>query len=129
GSAAPAAPEGPASAPAMPPRPWQDGIGPAFISLFLLIAFFDQLAPHTLARGGLGPSVAGAAAGGGLAFALLYYAPAMWGLRSRRGLVEIAGRTFGRDGARWVPGVTLALVQAAWFAVAIGYAAGLSLKA
>ncbi len=113
----------------MPLRSWQNGIGPAYIGLFLLIVFFDRLGPYTLAVGGLAPSLAGAAVGGLLAFIMLFYAPAMWGLHTRGDLVTVAGRTFGAEGARWIPGVTLGLVQVLWFAVAIFYAADLSLKA
>ena len=46
------------------PLPWTKGIGPRYIALFLVIVYYDQLAPRTLAVGGLGPAVMGATVGG-----------------------------------------------------------------
>lgn len=117
------------SADAPPLRRWQDGVAPAFISFFLSILFFDQLAPSTLAEGGFWASMAGAAVGGGLAFALLYYAPAMWCFRTRRDLLGVAALTFGTAGSRWIPGFVIGITQVVVFAVAIAYAAKLNLEA
>lgn len=103
-------------------------MGPRYVSLFLSIVFYDQLAPSTLARGGLLPSVAGAAAGGVLAYLLLFLGPAWWGLRTRRTLTELGTRTFGTAGSRLVLGGLVGLIQVGWFAVAVSYAAMLTLR-
>jgi cytosine permease len=117
-------PESPAPSPTAPEpvrKPWEWGIGPHYIGLFLWVAFVDQLGVRTLPVGGLAPPVLGAAIAGALGFLLLYYAPAMWGLRSRRPLAGAAAATFGASGAPWVPGLLMGLVQVAWFAVALHY--------
>ncbi len=119
------------SQPSEPPDalPWTKGIGPRYIALFLVIVYYDQLAPRTLAVGGLGPAVMGATVGGALSLLLLFYAPAMQGLRARKGLLGIAESTFGRKGAIVLPGVLLAVGQVLWFAVSLYYAVDLALRA
>lgn len=100
---------------------WTRGIAPTYISLFLWIAFFDGLAVRTLPVGGLAASVFGAALGGLLCVALLFHAPAMWGLRTRGPMSVVATRTFGLSGARWVPGLPAALVMVMIFALGLHY--------
>lgn len=114
---------------ALEPIPWTKGIGPRYIALFLVIVYYDQLAPRTLAVGGLGPAVMGATVGGALSLLLLFYAPAMQGLRARKGLVGIAESTFGRKGSVVIPGIVLAAGQVLWFAVSLYYAVDLALRA
>lgn len=106
-------------------RDWQSGIATYAIGLFLWIVFLDQLAVRTLPIGGLGWSFAGAAAGGLIAYLLLYYGPAMLGLKTRRPLIVVASGTFGVAGAAWVPGLLMAGAQVAWFAVGTWYATDL----
>lgn len=118
------------SADALPPEPlpWTRGIGPRFIALFLVIVYYDQLAPRTLAVGGLAPAVLGATIGGVLALLLLFYAPAMQGLRARKGLLGISESTFGQNGAKVVPGIVLVVGQVFWFAVCLHYAIDIAFR-
>jgi cytosine permease len=109
-------------------KPWQWGIAPHYIGLFLWIVFFDQLARRTLTVGGLAMAVSGAAAAGLLGYLLLFYAPAMLGLKSGRPLAVVASSTFGASGSVWLPGFLLGLGQVAWFAVATSYATDFCLR-
>ncbi|MDR3634579.1 MAG: purine-cytosine permease-like transporter [Isosphaeraceae bacterium] len=109
-------------------KSWQATFAPQFIPLFLWVVFYDQLPVKTLAIGGLGPSVAGLAAGGVLCFLLLYYAPAMWGFRTGQPLVVVSQSTFGTVGASWLTGVVFGLAQVVWFAVGVYFATELILK-
>ena len=113
------APESPAT---ITPKPWQAGVAPQYITLFLWVAFYDRLAAGTVNVGGLACSALGAAAGGLLCYMLLYYVPAMWGLEARRPLQGVAEATFGRAGARWLPGALMGLAQVGWLAVGTFYA-------
>ncbi|MBX6313179.1 MAG: purine-cytosine permease-like transporter [Isosphaeraceae bacterium] len=115
-------------APPWEPKPWQNGVAASYIALFLLIVYYDRLAPQTLAVGGLAPSLLGAAVAGLLCYLLLYYTPAMWGMRTRRPLHVVAASTFGARGATWVPGVLMGLAQIIWFAVALWYPADTGIK-
>ncbi len=108
--------------PTHPRKPWQAGLAPQFITLFLWVAFYDRLAPSTLAVGGLAWSSLGALAGALGGYLLFYLVPATWGLGSRRGLIGVAAATFGRSGARWLPGGLLGLAQVGWFAAGNYYA-------
>src|SRR3954447_11873666 len=98
-------------------KPWHTGTAPKYISLFLWVAFFDQLGRRTLAIGGLRPSVLGAAAAGLLCYVLLYYVPAMWGFRSGKPLTTLGTSTFGVTGSIWITDVLMGLAQVVWFAV------------
>src|SRR5205823_13086597 len=109
-------------------KPWQSGLAPNFIGLFLWIAFYDQLAAPSLKVGGLVPSLLGAIVAGLLGYLLLFYVPAMWGLETGRPLVGVAASTFGEAGATWIPGLLLGVAQVVWFAVAIHYATDFTLK-
>lgn len=109
-------------------RPWQYGIAPHYIGLFLWVVFFDHLARRTLTVGGLPAAVSGAAAAGLLGYLLLFYAPAMLGLKSGRPLAVVASSTFGASGSAWLPGVLLGIGQVVWFAVATAYATDFILR-
>lgn len=128
------APNPPASGPdpsALPlpePLSWTKGIGPRYIALFLSVVYYDQLAPSTLAVGGLAPALMGATVGGALGLLLLFYAPAMQGLRSRKGLSGVAESTFGRSGAVVLPGLLVPLGQVVWFGVSLYYAVDLTFR-
>lgn len=108
--------------PPVPPKGWQEGIGPAFIALGLGVVFLDRLAPSTLMIGGLGPSILGAGLGGLFAYWCLYYAPSLWGVRTRKPLAVVSTSTFGARGAVVVPGLLLGLAYVVWFALTIDYA-------
>ncbi len=108
--------------PSIPLKSWQKGVGPAFLSLALSVVLLDRLAPTTLIAGGLGPSVIAAMLAGLLSYWCLYYASAMWGVRSRKPLTVVASRTFGTAGVVFVPALLLVAVHIIWFAVTIEYA-------
>ena len=108
--------------PPVPPKGWQDGVAPAFLAAGLSVVFLDRLAPSTLLVGGLGPSIVGAVLAGLLGYWCLYYAPAMWGVRTRRPLAVVATSTFGARGAVVVPGLLLGVACVVWFAITIDYA-------
>ena len=98
-------------------RPWQSGLAPQYITLFLWVAFYDRLATSTLAAGGLAWTALGVVVGGLIGFLFFFYVPAMWGLTSRRSLIGVAEATFGRSGARWLPGGLVGMAQVFWFAL------------
>jgi cytosine permease len=118
----------PATFPLPKRRPWQTGIAPIFIGLFFWVGYYDGMARSTLSIGGLGWSALGAATGGLLCYILLYYAPAMWGLRTGKTFTELAESTFGRRGAGYIPGLVIAVAQVAWFSVATHYAIEYTLR-
>lgn len=101
---------------------WTYGIATNYIAIFLWVAFFDQLARSTLNVGGLLPTVLGAAAGGVLAYLLLFLAPARFGLANRQPFEIVATSTFGVRGAKWLAHGLMAAVQVAVLAIAVSYA-------
>ena len=110
------------------PKPWQTGIAPVYISMFLWIAFFDQIGRRALPMGGLGWSMLGAAVAGPLGYLLLYRAPATWGHRVGKPLDVVSTSTFGVRGASLVPGLLLGVAQVVLFALAVGYAIELTFQ-
>lgn len=118
----------PTSSQTIPPKSWEWGIAPHYIGLFLWVAFFDRLAPTTLAIGGLLPSVVGAAAGGTLAFLLLYLGPAWLGFRTKATMPELVANSFGESGAKWLAGLIVGLALVTTFALAIAYGVDWTLK-
>ncbi len=118
----------PASQPEIVPRPWQTGLGPYYIGLFLWIVYFDQIGLRALPVGGLMWSVLGAVVAGPLCYLLLFRVPAAWGQATRKPLPDLATSTFGEAGARWVPGLLLGLAEIAWFSVSVSYATDLTLR-
>ncbi len=117
------APGAPAS---VEPKPWQTGLAPVYIGVFLWIAFSDRLGRRALPVGGLGWAMLGALAAGPLAYALLFRVPATWGWKTGRRLDAVAAGTFGVRGAPLVPGLLMAMGQVVLFAVAVGYAVDLT---
>jgi cytosine permease len=110
------------------PKPWQRGLGPYYIGLFLWIVFFDQLGMRALPVGGVGWSFLGAVLAGPLCYLLLFRVPSLWGFATGKPLTELACSTFGVGGARWVPGLLVGLAEVVWFAVAVSYGTDLTLK-
>lgn len=106
-------------------RPWQTGLAPAYIGLFLWIAVFDQIPGEVLGRGGLGTAVIGCGVGAGLCYLLLYLAPAMIGATTGQGLMVVSTSVFGVRGAALVPGLILSVAQVVIIAVAVGYGTSL----
>lgn len=107
---------------------WSKGVAPRYIALFLLIAYFDQLAPRTLAVGGLLPSALGALAAGLICHLFFFQPVALAGLRARKDIEGVALDTFGTLAGRAVT-FLLALVQVVWFAIALHYAIDLTFRA
>ena len=114
--------------PAIVPKPWQDGLGPYYIGLFLWVVFFDQLGLRALPVGGVLWAVIGAAVAGPLCYLLLFRVPAEWGQATGKPLPELAESSFGVAGARWVPGLLIGLSEIVWFSVAISYATDFTLR-
>lgn len=114
--------------PAIVPKPWQTGLGPYYIGLFLWVVFFDQLGLRALPVGGVLWAVLGAVVAGPLCYLLLFRVPATWGQATRKMLPELAESSFGVAGARWVPGLLLGLAEVVWFAVAASYATEFTLR-
>ncbi len=114
--------------PTIVPKPWQTGLGPYYIGLFLWVVFFDQLGMRALPVGGVLWAVLGAAVAGPLCFLLLFRVPATLGQATGKPLPELAESSFGVGGARWVPGLLLGLAEIVWFAVAASYATDLTLR-
>lgn len=113
----------------VPRKPWQWGVGPHYISLFLSILFIDRLAPATLDVAGLRPALIGVMIGGTLSFLLLYRPSALWGFRQRCPLPSLLTATFGEWGGPRLAGPVIAAAHVLLFAAAVGYAADLSLRA
>src|SRR5882672_1763226 len=101
----------PGQGPAVEPKPWQTGLAPVYIGMFLWVAFFDQLGRRALPVGGLGWSLLGAAVAGPLGYLLLFRGPALWGRRAGRGLSAVASATFGSKGSAMVPGLLVGVGQ------------------
>jgi cytosine permease len=118
----------PSSSQPIEPKSWEWGIAPHYIGLFLWIAFFDRLAPTTLAVGGLLPSVAGAAVGGLLAFLFLYLGPAWLGFRTKQSMPDLLASCFGEGGAKWLGGLIVGLGLVTMYALAIAYGVDWTLK-
>ncbi len=109
-------------------KPWQTGLGPYYIGLFLWVVFFDQLGVRALPVGGVGWSFLGALVAGPLCYLLLFRVPSLWGYSTGKPLPLLAESTFGTRGARWVPGWLVGLAEVVWFAVAVSYGTDLMLK-
>lgn len=114
--------------PAIVPKPWQSGLGPYYIGLFLWVVYFDQIGLRALPVGGVLWSVLGAAVAGPLCYLLLFRVPATWGQATGKTLPELAESSFGTGGARWVPGLLLGMAEVVWFSVAVSYATDLTLR-
>ncbi len=108
-------------------KPWQAGLGPYYVGLFLWVVFFDQLGLRALPVGGVLWPFLGALIAGPLCYLFLYRVPAVWGFRTGKPIGEIAQSTFGQTGARGGL-LVLGLAEIVWFAVAIYYGTDLSLR-
>lgn len=101
---------------------WQTTSAPSYIALFLGAVYFDQLGRRTLAIGGIGWSVLGAAVAGLLCYVLLYRVPALWGQKTGRPLTILASSTFGTTGTVGLTFIVFGLAQILIMAMATLYA-------
>jgi cytosine permease len=113
--------------------PWYRGTAPSYAGIFLWVAFYMGLAqPNGMLAPLLqaGPFVCLAAllAAGLICFALYYYAPAMFGMRTGKPLYVVATQTFGAQGGYVMPGLLMGLLQTGWYAVATSVSAGFVLR-
>jgi cytosine permease len=107
---------------------WTKGIAPRYIALFLVVVFSDQLAVHTLAVGGLLPSLLGAIVASLLCYFLLFRPLALSGLEARRPIEDVGASTFGTLGAKWLLCGVLALAHVLWFSIALYHATEIVLR-
>lgn len=104
-------------------EPWHAGIAPRLITGFLWVAWFDQLAVvGRLDQIGLFSALGGLALGAMLCQFLWIRGPSTWGLKTGRGVFDLARSTFGMRGVVVVPGIVLGCVQIVWLAFATCYA-------
>jgi cytosine permease len=98
-------------------KPWYVNTAPTYAGIFLWIAFYNQIAGSTLAHAGLGLCLAGLVVAGILCYALYYYVPGMFGVKTGYPLYVIGSSTFGTLGGYVMPGLLMGLLQIGWFAV------------
>jgi purine-cytosine permease-like protein len=98
-------------------KPWYANTAPTYAGIFLWIAFYNQIAGSTLAHAGLGVCLAGLVIAGILCYALYYYVPGMFGVKTGYPLYVIGSSTFGTLGGYVMPGLLMGLLQVGWFAV------------
>jgi cytosine permease len=104
--------------------PWYFTVAPAYLGLFVWIAFFDPLWISDLQSRPFPWLCASAVGGSILCFALLYVPAAALGFRVGRPLSRVAASAFGTTGSEWITGVGVALGYIVWYAVALDYAVG-----
>jgi cytosine permease len=102
--------------------PWYVNTAPTYAGIFLWVAFYQSLAEGSISRAGLGLCMLALAVAGLLCFALYYYAPAMFGLKTGYPLYVIGSSTFGTTGGYLMPGLLMGALQIGWFAVGTFFA-------
>ena len=110
------------NSPPLERKGWQVTTAPSYIALFLGAVYFDQLGRRTLAIGGIGWSVLGAAVAGLLCYILLYRVPALWGQKTGWPLTVVGSSTFGTTGTVGLTCIAFGLAQIAVMAMATLYA-------
>lgn len=96
---------------------WFKNTAPSYAGVFLWVVFYEALAGGTLTNAGVGLSLAGLVVAGLLCYALYYYAPAMFGMKTGYPLYVVGSSTFGTAGGYLMPGLLMGLLQIGWFAV------------
>lgn len=108
-----------------PPRnraPWYKNTAPSYAGIFLWIVFYQTLADGPLQAAGPWFCVLSLVVAGILSYALYYYAPAMFGMKTGYPLYVVGSSTFGTAGGYLMPGILMGLLQIGWFAVATFFA-------
>jgi cytosine permease len=108
--------------PASNRAPWYVNTAPTYAGVFLWVAFYLSLAGIVIDKAGIGLTILALAAAGLLSYALYYYAPAMFGMKTGYPLYVIGSSTFGTAGGYLMPGLLMGVLQIGWFAVGTFFA-------
>lgn len=109
--------------------PWYANTAPTYAGIFLWIAFYQQLAGTVVGHASIGVIILALAVAGFLSYALYYYAPAMFGMKTGLPLYVIGSSTFGTRGGYVMPGLLMGVLQIGWFAVGTFFATTFFLSA
>ncbi len=102
--------------------PWYKNTAPSYAGIFLWVVFFQALADGPLQHATPLFCVGAIVVAGILSYALYYYAPAMFGMKTGYPLYVVGSSTFGARGGYLMPGILMGLLQIGWFAVATFFA-------
>ena len=95
--------------------PWYKNTAPSYAGIFLSVPFMAGLA-GCLAYGSLWAGIVGLIVGALFCF-LLYYVPALLGLRTGMPLYVVGSSTFGTQGGMLIPTLLMGVLQIGWHAV------------
>jgi len=95
--------------------PWYKNIAPSYAGIFLSVPFMAGMA-GALAYGSVWAGVVGLIVGALFCF-LLYYVPALLGLRTGMPLYVVGSSTFGTQGGMLIPTLLMGVLQIGWHAV------------
>ena len=107
--------------------PWYKNTAPSYAGIFLSVPFMAGLA-GCLAYGSLWAGIVGLIVGALFCF-LLYYVPALLGLRTGMPLYVVSSSTFGTHGGMVIPTLLMGVLQIGWHAVFTFTAASFFMKA
>src|SRR5512134_190615 len=91
--------------PASNRAPWYVNTAPTYAGVFLWVAFYLSLAGIVIDKAGVGLTLLALAVAGLLSYALYYYAPAMFGMKTGYPLYVLGSSTFGTAGGYLMPGL------------------------
>ncbi|MBN1765456.1 MAG: cytosine permease [Sedimentisphaerales bacterium] len=95
--------------------PWYKNTAPSYAGIFLSVPFMAGMA-GALQYGSLWAGVVGLIIGALFCF-VLYYVPALLGLRTGMPLYVVGSSTFGTHGGILMPGLLMGVLQIGWHAV------------
>lgn len=101
--------------PAEKRAPWYKNTAPSYAGIFLSVPFMAGMA-GALAYGSLWAAVVGLIVGSLFCF-VLYYVPAMLGMRTGMPLYVVGSSTFGTHGGMLLPTFVMGALQIGWHAV------------
>jgi cytosine permease len=102
--------------------PWYKNTAPSYAGIFLWVVFYQAIASGTINHASPMFCVGALVVAGILSYALYYYAPAMFGMKTGFPLYVVGSSTFGTAGGYLMPGLLMGLLQVGWFAVATFFA-------